>query len=78
MPLYEYECSRCGLIGEQYFKRIVGIPQSKPCKCGGIANKIISLCGISIDNESYNPAFGKVMTKKAAKEEALKIGANQL
>ena len=41
MPIYEYECSKCGQLYERYFS-IVGKPHTIGCLCGFRAKAIIS------------------------------------
>ncbi len=42
MPIYEFQCDDCLLIVEEYF-HVVDRVRTLPCKCGGTANRILSL-----------------------------------
>jgi len=41
MPIYEYECTRCGKV-EEIFQKIADKPLSKCKKCSGKLHKLIS------------------------------------
>lgn len=62
MPLYEYECPDCEEITED-FRQISDRAQPMECKCGGLAEKIISPPyrdrawenGITLDHVELHP-----------------------
>lgn len=44
MPIYEYECKKCGAIIERIHP-IYGFPKRVRCECGDLAPKVISSKG---------------------------------
>ncbi len=53
MPIYTYECSKCGT-----FDLIMGIEESKPertCQCGRMAKKVIASPNIKCDSMNDVP-----------------------
>lgn len=53
MPVYEYECQRCGRITENV-SRISEMRETVQCdKCSGIARRIISLSAVHDDHPSW-------------------------
>lgn len=51
MPLYSFECSKCGTVKDKVFK-IADCPKTIKCKCGGRARKIVTVGGIITDNNA--------------------------
>ena len=51
MPLYEYQCNKCGFTFEKFFGKFRGVT---PCpKCGAAANKIISKVSIQFKGKGF-------------------------
>lgn len=51
MPFYDYACEKCGTSLE-IFHRIADTPRITCSKCGSLAKKAISACGIIVRNTS--------------------------
>jgi putative FmdB family regulatory protein len=49
MPLYDYECPKCGAVIERFFK-MADCPDSILCGCYGKARKIISASAVFLDD----------------------------
>jgi putative FmdB family regulatory protein len=54
MPIYEFECKKCGIFDEVY--GINSNIQSSPCpKCGELANKIMSSANFKVWKYAHKP-----------------------
>ena len=42
MPIYEYQCSKCGEVFERLELRIMDIPTSQCPMCAGVGTRVIS------------------------------------
>lgn len=49
MPLYQYQCSKCGEITE-HFCKIADKPETIECRCGSVAQKILSAAKVLGDD----------------------------
>ena len=52
MPIYEYECSKCGKAFE-VFQRITEDPLTKCKFCGGAVNRLISQCSFQLKGSGW-------------------------
>lgn len=58
MPIYEYECARCGQVTE-IFQRMSDEPLKK-CQCGGSVKKLMSLNSFHLKGTGwYVTDYGK-------------------
>jgi putative FmdB family regulatory protein len=87
MPIYEYECSKCGKVFE-VFQRITEEPLTKCKFCQGTVNRLISQCSFQLKGTGWyvtdykhggstssgngNKATGDKEEKKEAKAEPAK------
>jgi putative FmdB family regulatory protein len=64
MPIYEYECEKCGSVQEVL--RQPGGKSPKKCKnCGGKTHKIISQCTFALKGSGwYADRYDRAKTKK--------------
>ena len=54
MPIYEYQCSKCGLMTERFFKTIVEGEDYLPvCACENIMERIISMNSFSLKGDGW-------------------------
>ena len=58
MPIYEYKCGKCKKTFEQY-DEAKNSDNYAICKCGYIANKIISRSNFRIKGYSYSNGYSK-------------------
>jgi putative FmdB family regulatory protein len=65
MPIYDYECDKCGTITE-HILNTSDSEHSINCSCGGQANKIISASGAFCANE--DAAWIRSVTEVVDKE----------
>jgi putative FmdB family regulatory protein len=52
MPIYEYECSKCGKVFE-VFQGITEEPLTKCKACGGLVNRLISQCSFQLKGTGW-------------------------
>jgi putative FmdB family regulatory protein len=52
MPIYEYECSKCGKVFE-VFQRITEDPLTKCKSCEGTVNRLISQCSFQLKGTGW-------------------------
>jgi putative FmdB family regulatory protein len=52
MPIYEYKCDKCEQVTE-LFTASFNPPETQICKCGGIMERIISLCSFALVGDGW-------------------------
>ena len=68
MPIYEYECSKCGKTIE-VLQKMTDKPLKKHAGCGGILTKLISAAGFQFKGTGwYVTDYARKETKTEAKE----------
>ena len=81
MPIYNYKCNKCGVVGEYIIGATVGVEPPTDCpECGAKESmeKLLSMNGISSDViGGYDYEYGKKAWKKnksAAEKAAIIAG----
>ena len=68
MPIYEYECTKCGLI-EEAFQKISDKPQARCSDCSGKLRKLISNSSFHLKGSGwYVTDYAKKSSKASRKE----------
>ena len=71
MPLYEYECGKCGAQTTAY--RAIVQRNEGPHHCGATMAKVITAPMVSVDIPAYiSPASGKVISSRVQRREDFK------
>ncbi len=61
MPLYEYECKKCGKIKEEFFY-VKDMAKKIKCECGDSMDKIISMHTRPVVLDYYDETLGARVT----------------
>ncbi len=69
-PIYEYECSRCGLVWEAYHH--VDDREEETCLCGKRAKKRLSVTAHPVVYEYFSESLNAHITGPKQKQEIMK------